>query len=92
MYFVYVLACKRKNSNKFVLYIGSTLNLDERIKQHKFKNVLYTKQFDTIVLIYYEACINKKDSLIREKQLKTGFGRCYLKRRLKNYFDCIKQM
>jgi hypothetical protein len=32
-----------------------------------------------------EACLSKEDASEREKQLKTGFGRGYLKRRLKNY-------
>jgi predicted GIY-YIG superfamily endonuclease len=33
-------------------------------------------------LLYFEACFNKEDAIAREKQLKTGFGRAYLKRRL----------
>jgi len=36
-------------------------------------------------LIYYEACLSKKDAQNRERQLKTGFGRGYLRRRLKDY-------
>ena len=57
--------------------------------QHKAKNVLSTKKFDTIELVYCEACLCKKDAQKRELQLKTGFGRGYLKRRLKNYFAGI---
>ncbi len=32
-------------------------------------------------LIYYEACLSKIKEIEREKMLKTGFGRSYLKRR-----------
>lgn len=37
------------------------------------------------LLVYYEACLSHKDAAEREKQLKTGFGRGYLKKRLKDY-------
>jgi len=37
-------------------------------------------------LIYYEACLNQKDSFKREKYLKTTYGRRYLKNRLREYF------
>jgi hypothetical protein len=33
-------------------------------------------------LEYYEACRSEIGARLREKQLKTGFGRAYLKRRL----------
>jgi putative endonuclease len=36
-------------------------------------------------LVYCEVCLSKKDAQNRERQLKTGFGRGYLKRRLKNF-------
>jgi len=35
-----------------------------------------------VVLEYYEACRSEVNARRREKQLKTGFGRAYLKRRL----------
>lgn len=31
---------------------------------------------------YYEACLTKEKAIRREKQLKTGFGRKYLKNRI----------
>jgi putative endonuclease len=34
-------------------------------------------------LIYFEACVNKKDAFRREIYLKTGMGRRYIKNRLK---------
>jgi hypothetical protein len=35
-----------------------------------------------VILEYYEACRAEVSARRREKQLKTGFGRAYLKRRL----------
>ena len=68
------------------IYVGFTNDLRQRVSQHKAKSVKTTKKFDAIFLVYYEACLRKKDALKRELQLKTGFGRGYLKRRLSDYF------
>ena len=38
-------------------------------------------------LIYYEACLNQKDALRREKYLKTAYGKRYIKNRLRGYLD-----
>ena len=84
MYYTYVLFCKNSNANKKTFYIGSTSDLKKRLTDHKSKSVKTTKIFDIIELVYYEACRNKTDARKRELQLKTGFGRGYLKRRLIN--------
>ncbi len=83
MFYTYVLLCE-KGKTKQDLYIGYTGNLRMRLQQHKAKNVDTTKKFDTITLVYYEACLSKKGARKRELQLKTGFGRGYLKRRLED--------
>ena len=90
MHYTYVLLCKKKGVESD-LYIGYTSNLRERISKHKSKAVDTTKKFDTIELIYYEASSSKKDARKRELQLKTGFGRGYLKRRLEDYFAGMVQ-
>jgi len=84
-YYVYVLKCSSSELQK--LYIGYCKDLKERIKRHLKKEIRTTKKFDRINLIYYEACLSKKDAVKRETQLKTGFGRGYLKRRLKDYLN-----
>ena len=86
-YYTYVLLCKNNDSYNYKLYIGSTSNLQNRLIAHKSKSVKTTKKFDIIELIYYEASRNKADCGRRELQLKTGFGKGYLKRRLQSYFD-----
>ena len=83
-YYTYVLYCRNSKTNKHKLYIGSTSDLKKRFVDHKSKSVKTTKIFDIIELVYYEACRNKTDARKRELQLKTGFGRGYLKRRLIN--------
>ncbi len=85
MYYTYVLLCQNIKCTIKEFYIGSTEDLKNRLKEHKTGEVKTTKNFDTVRLIYYEVCLNKTDARKRELQLKTGFGRGYLKRRLENY-------
>ncbi|MFH1407982.1 MAG: GIY-YIG nuclease family protein [Patescibacteria group bacterium] len=84
MYYNYVLFCKSKDKFR-EFYIGYTRDLKKRLHRHENGEIKSTRGFDKVELIYYEVSLNKKDALIREKQLKTGFGRGYIKRRLVNY-------
>ncbi|MBI2439349.1 MAG: GIY-YIG nuclease family protein [Candidatus Moranbacteria bacterium] len=78
MYYVYVLQSLKDKK----LYIGYTNNLKRRVTEHNAGRVEVTQKRCPLRLLYYEACIQKEDALKRELQLKTGFGREYLKRRL----------
>lgn len=80
-YYVYVLYSKSKN--KF--YIGFTSNLKNRLTEHKYGRVYTTRRFGKVELVYCEASLSKRDAQTRERQLKTGFGRHYLRNRIKNY-------
>jgi len=86
MFFVYVLY--GINSNKF--YIGYTENLQQRVDTHLKYGNHTTKRLGDLELVYYEACISEKDARKRELQLKTGFGRSYLRNRVKNYLESLK--
>ena len=78
MYYVYVL----KSLKDDYLYTGHTSNLKQRIVEHNSIKVKITKNRTPLKLIYYEASNILSDAIAREKALKTGFGRAYLKRRL----------
>lgn len=78
MYYVYVIQSLKDNK----LYIGYTNNLQRRFEEHNAGRNKVTKDRKPFRLLYYEACNQKNDALQRELQLKTGFGREYLKRRL----------
>ena len=80
MYYVYVI----KGIRNFV-YVGSTGDLRERFKNHNEKKNLSTKHYTPFKLIYYEAYLDKRDALEREKKLKHhGAVIGHLKKRLKN--------
>ncbi len=87
MYYVYVLYSIEQDK----LYTGFTKDLKNRVKNHLKKNCYTTKRFGKVELVYYEACKSEKDARCRERQLKTGFGRGYLRKRIKNYIALIRQ-
>ncbi len=87
MYYAYVLLKRKNNGNSF--YAGFTDNIEKRLREHKTGNTKTTRSADSLEIIYYEACVNKTDAIKRELQLKTGFGRGHLKRRLENYLKEI---
>ncbi len=77
-FYTYVLYSER--DRKF--YIGWTDDLISRVKQHNKGLVSATKNSRPLKLVYYEACLSKENAINREKSLKTGFGRKFLKSRL----------
>ena len=46
-----------------------------------------TKYRRPLELIYFEACLDQKDAIKREKYFKTYYGRMFLKKRLSNYYQ-----
>jgi len=81
MFYVYVLI-SHKDRN---YYIGYTRDLKRHIQEHNDGNSASTSHRRPLKLIYYEACLNQKDAMHREKYLKTTYGHRYLKNRLRNY-------
>ena len=78
MYYTYVLRSKKDGR----LYVGFIKDLKERVSLHNFGKVQATAARRSLSLIYYEACLNADDAVKRQKYLKTGYGRRYLKSRL----------
>ena len=87
-WYTYVLLSKKDD----FLYVGCTQDLQNRLKEHNNSEVFSTKHRLPIKLIYHETCLNKKDAYTREKYLKSGMGRRYIKNRLKNYFTSINKV
>ncbi len=70
-YYVYLMS----NQRLTVFYTGQSDNLVRRVWQHKHKLVEgFTKQYNINKLLYYEFCLDLKDALKREKQIK-GWAR-----------------
>lgn len=81
-YYVYVLYSLLDHH----LYIGWTPDLRKRIEKHNSGLVKATKPRLPMKLLFYESFTDKKDSVLREKFLKSGWGRRHLKNTLKYTF------
>ena len=82
MYFVYLL----ENQNEKSWYIGYTTDLKRRLQEHQSgQGGKTTKARSDWKLIYFECYLEQKDALGRERFLKGGSGRKYLKKQLANY-------
>ena len=83
MYYVYVLISTK--DGKF--YTGCTEDLRKRFREHNDGKVNSTKGRGPFELIYYEASPDRTDAFAREKYLKSGMGKRYLKNRLKRFLS-----
>ncbi len=80
-HYVYVLY----STADYGFYTGYTSNLRQRYSQHQQGKSFATKSRLPLKLVYYEAGLSWKDARAREKYLKSGPGKRYLKNRLQNY-------
>ena len=63
-------------------YVGHTNNLERRIHEHKKGRSTYTSKYKINKLIYYEKHNSRSQAMKREKFLKSGNGRQWLKQQL----------
>jgi putative endonuclease len=63
-------------------YTSHTSDLKARIEQHAKGRVESTRYRRLLQLIYYEACLTEDGAKRRERYLKTGKGKRYLRQRL----------
>lgn len=82
-YYVYILLSEKDNQ----FYTGYTSNIKERIFLHNEGKVESTKNRRPLKLIYFEGCQNQQDATRREKYLKSGNGKIYLRNRLANFLN-----
>ena len=81
-HYVYVLQSKNDKD----LYIGYTIDVRGRLKEHNLGHNFSTKSLRPWRLIFYEAYLSGYDAKRREKYLKTSQGARVIRRMLKEYF------
>ena len=62
------------------LYIGMTSNIERRVSEHNRGYNRSTKSRGPFNLIYVEECGSRTEARDREKYLKSGIGRDFLKK------------
>ncbi len=70
-------------SNK--IYIGYTLDLEERLKTHNAGSSVHTSMYKPWKLIVSFEFNNKNCAIDFEKYLKSGSGRAFIKKRFLHY-------
>ena len=83
MYYVYVL----RSITNGKLYVGRSDDLKKRIRAHFNKKVKTTKRFGEVKLVFYEAFLDRKDSIRREKYFKTSKGKSSLRQIIRESMD-----
>ena len=81
LYYVYVLQSKKTGD----FYTGYTSDLRKRLSEHSEGRSSYTKSRGPYELVYFEACRDSNDAAMRERYLKSGMGKRYLKNRNKRF-------
>ncbi|MBT8270697.1 MAG: GIY-YIG nuclease family protein [Flavobacteriaceae bacterium] len=79
MMFVYVL----KSEIDGRLYVGMTINLANRIREHNLGRTKSTKGYRPWSLIHQEEYPDRITARNREKYLKSGYGKQWLKNKYK---------
>ena len=75
--YTYVLKCADGE-----WYVGHSDDMKHRLRQHQDGECDATKHRRPVELIYFEGCRSLDAARQREKALKTGYGRRYLRSRL----------
>ena len=83
-YTVYILFSEKYNK----IYIGYTSNLIERFKSHNELSIKgYSYKYRPWKVIYCEYFLNKTEAILRERNLKSGQGRKWIKEKMKEAFS-----
>lgn len=75
MIFVYVI---RSEINGF-FYVGMSENIDRRLSEHNKGKVFSTKAYKPWILFFFEEYETRIEARKREKYLKSGVGKEYIK-------------
>jgi len=78
MYSVYVLMSEGDGK----LYTGCTKDVKMRVALHNVGRVRATRNRRPFMLVYSESYANRQDAMRRERYLKSGWGRRFLKSRI----------
>jgi len=76
MFYVYAISSKVKN----YIYVGLTNNIERRLNEHNSGQNKTTKPYKPYKLILVEKFETRVEARLREKYLKSGIGKEFLRR------------
>ncbi|MBI9036064.1 MAG: GIY-YIG nuclease family protein [Bacteroidales bacterium] len=76
MFYVYAIKSLKRN----YIYVGLTQNIQDRINRHNHGYEKTTKPYAPFKLIYSEECSDRAFARQREKYLKSGVGKEFLRK------------
>jgi putative endonuclease len=82
-HFIYVLQSRRDGK----WYTGYTTALRKRFIEHNAGYSFATKGRGSFDIVYFEGCKNEYDARARERYLKSGMGKRYLRNRMKRFLS-----
>jgi len=68
-----------KSQSRNYIYVGMTQNLEKRLKRHNMGYERTTKPYLPFVIIHQESFATRAEARKREKYLKSGIGKEFLK-------------
>lgn len=77
--FVYVI----RSSVDGRFYVGMTIHVERRVAEHNSGRTKSTKGYIPWVLFFSEEHLNREEARKREKYLKTGYGKQWIKEKYK---------
>ena len=77
MYYVYVIRSKEKGID----YVGMTVDLGRRLKEHNSGKTKSTKGYKPWKMIHSEVFEERQSARKREKYLKSGYGKMWIKKK-----------
>ena len=75
IYYVYAIVSEKRN----YIYVGLTNNLERRLEEHDSGRNKTTKPYKPFKLIYKEKFAERIEAREKEKYLKSGVGKEFLK-------------
>jgi putative endonuclease len=83
MFFVYAI----KSVDRNYIYVGLTDNVDRRFNEHQYGKNRTTKPYRPFIFFYQECFLTRIEARQREKVLKSGAGKEFLKELLTKRYE-----
>ncbi|MBU3820577.1 GIY-YIG nuclease family protein [Flavobacteriaceae bacterium XHP0103] len=83
--FVYVL--RSKKDGRF--YVGMTVNVEKRLKEHNSGKTKSTKGYMPWELFFTESFNSREEARKREKYLKSGYGKKWIKEKFQRSYNSV---